>query len=226
MSSVEEYGQNFKSLWDMVEAFGDSPGVHEGLVETALNQAGNVATPGMPMDAERKKAMSESLEAVKATLLINGANNQQYAKLKDELANNYLLSSDQYPDTCNKALRVLGNYQVSGMRLPAAARNKSEVAFLQQSQQGHGGRGAGGNVATGQGASGADAGCSASVTSGGTREQGQARKTNQAKDSHSDNCGSLAHWAADCPELSSKQQAQLHMTVQRNNEAEEIKEGH
>ncbi len=28
--TVEEYGQNFKSLWDTVEAFGGSPGIHKG----------------------------------------------------------------------------------------------------------------------------------------------------------------------------------------------------
>jgi hypothetical protein len=46
---------------------------------------------------------------------------QQYGKLKDELANNYLLDSDQYPDTGDKALWILGNYQVSGTRSPDVA---------------------------------------------------------------------------------------------------------
>ncbi len=31
--SVKEYGCNFKSLWDMVEAFGKLPGLHCGLVD-------------------------------------------------------------------------------------------------------------------------------------------------------------------------------------------------
>jgi hypothetical protein len=31
--TVEEYSRNFKSLWDTVEAFGGSPGLHRGLVE-------------------------------------------------------------------------------------------------------------------------------------------------------------------------------------------------
>ena len=34
--SIEEYGQNFKSLWDTVEAFGGSPGIHRGLMDTIL----------------------------------------------------------------------------------------------------------------------------------------------------------------------------------------------
>ncbi len=40
------------------------------------------------------------------------------------------------------------------------------------------------------------------------------------------NCGSLEHWVDECPELSSEQQAQLHMAVEGNEEQEEVKEGH
>ena len=34
--TVEEYGRNFHSLWDTVEAFGGSPGIHEGLTDAIL----------------------------------------------------------------------------------------------------------------------------------------------------------------------------------------------
>jgi hypothetical protein len=34
--SVNEYAHNFKSLWDTVEAFGESPGIHKGLVKGLL----------------------------------------------------------------------------------------------------------------------------------------------------------------------------------------------
>ena len=34
--TVEEYTQNFKSLWDTVEVFGGSPGLQKGLVEGLL----------------------------------------------------------------------------------------------------------------------------------------------------------------------------------------------
>jgi hypothetical protein len=33
MESVKEYLQNFKSHWDMVEAFRGYPGIHKGLVD-------------------------------------------------------------------------------------------------------------------------------------------------------------------------------------------------
>jgi hypothetical protein len=96
-----------------VEAFGRSPGVHKGLVARVLKQAGAAVDPDNPTTAKRKKAEQEVGEAVKAALVISGANKQKYGKLKDKLANIYLLESDQYPHTYHKALRILGNYQVS-----------------------------------------------------------------------------------------------------------------
>ena len=34
--TVEEYGRNFKALWETVEAFGGSPGVHQGMIRGML----------------------------------------------------------------------------------------------------------------------------------------------------------------------------------------------
>ncbi len=41
-----------------------------------------------------------------------------WEKLKDKLANNYLLVSDQYPDTFEKAMHILGNHQVARSSMP------------------------------------------------------------------------------------------------------------
>ena len=49
--------------------------------------------------------------------------------------------------------------------------------------------------------------------------------TNSRGDSHCYNCGGTDHWAYECPQLSSEQQAQLHMAVKGNEEAEEEHEG-
>ncbi len=38
--TVKEYARNFKSLWDTVEAFGGSPGIHQGLVDAELKRRG------------------------------------------------------------------------------------------------------------------------------------------------------------------------------------------
>jgi hypothetical protein len=110
--TMEEFGRNFRSLWEMVEAFGGSPGVHKGLVNELLSNTTRVKDVRKPTDPEIAKTEDDSCKAVKAALLVSGANKRQYGKLKDELANNYLLGSDQYPDTYEKAMRILGNYQV------------------------------------------------------------------------------------------------------------------
>ena len=70
------------------------------------------------MAKERSDTEETSSEAVKAALLISGADRRKYGKLKDELANNYRLGTDQYPDTFEKALRILGNYQTTTNSLP------------------------------------------------------------------------------------------------------------
>ena len=61
--------------------------------------------------AEITKAEEDASEAVKAALVISGADKTRFGRLKDELANNYLLGIDQYPDTYKKAMRILGHYQ-------------------------------------------------------------------------------------------------------------------
>jgi len=116
--TVDKYGRNFRSLWDTVEAFGGSPGIHRGLVEGLLNEPGRVANPGNITAAERRAAEEETSESVKAALLISGADKRRYGKLKDELANNYLLGTDQYPDTLDKAVRILSNYQTTKSNMP------------------------------------------------------------------------------------------------------------
>jgi hypothetical protein len=135
--TVEEYGQNFRSFWDTVEAFGVSPGVHKGLVAGILKEPGPVsgssATP-----TKIKNLEEEASESVKAVLLISGADKRRYGQLKDELANNYLLGTDQYPDTFDKAMRILGNYQVlkpSGSTGRPGA-DASRVGFIQQGSRG------------------------------------------------------------------------------------------
>ena len=135
--SVEEYGRNFKSLWDTVEAFGGSPGIHKGLMDALLTPI--TSAGGNPTAGQQQKAEEDSAEAVKAALLISGADRRRYGVLKDALTNNYLLGIDQYPDTYDKAFRVLANYQVTKTWAPyKASPDDMGVAFLQQG--GRGGR--------------------------------------------------------------------------------------
>ena len=77
------------------------------------------------MMAERQKVEEDASEAVKAALVISGADKTRFGWLKQVLANNYLLGTDQYPDTYKKAMRILGNYQTTKTnRQPDAARQR------------------------------------------------------------------------------------------------------
>jgi hypothetical protein len=130
--TVDEYRRNFRSLWDTVEAFGRSPGIHKGLVDGLLKEPGRVANPAKITANERKAAEEEANESVKAALLISGAEKRRYGKLKDELANNYLLGTDQYPNTFDKALRILGNYQTMRPNMPFRENGpEAGLAFIQ-----------------------------------------------------------------------------------------------
>ncbi len=135
--TVEEYARNFRSLWDMVEAFGGSPGIQQGLVQAELKRKGLTN----PTDDQIEAAEDVSVEQVKAALLISGADRRKFGRLKDELANNYLLGTDQYPDTLEKAGRILSNYQSTNVNAPFFRGNPNDtgVAFLQRG--GRGGRG-------------------------------------------------------------------------------------
>jgi hypothetical protein len=87
--------------------------VHKGIVVGLLSNTVQVKGMHKPSDQEIAQVEEDSSEAVKAALLISGADKRQYAKLKDKLANKYLLGRNQYPDTFKKAMRILGNYQVA-----------------------------------------------------------------------------------------------------------------
>ena len=189
-----------------------------------LASPGQVRNPNSITDAEETAAEEEVADAVKAALLISGADKRRYGRLKEQLANNYLLGTDQYPDTLEKASRILGNYQVAKGPPFGYQRNTNEgggLAFLQRGARmgrGRGGRGAqtagrgGGDAAAGGGDAASVS--NSTIASGGTR-------TNNVGDSHCYHCGGEGHWANECPELAEEQQAQLHMTVEGTGEENE-----
>ena len=91
-----------------------------------------MANPDKITVAERRVAEEEANESVKAALLISGANKRTYGKLKDKLANNYLLGTNQYPDTLDKAICILSNYQTTKSNMPFRESGpESGLAFIQ-----------------------------------------------------------------------------------------------
>jgi hypothetical protein len=164
---------------------------------------------------------------VKAALLISRVEKRRYGKLKDKLANNYLLDADQYPDMFNKALRILGNYQATRPNMPFRGNGpKASLAFIQQGgQRGQGRGGCGGTsgrgkTPTSEGANTGGGGRDVSTTTRGSGGE-RAKKTHNRGDSHCYNCGSADHWPYECLQLTNEQQAQLHMNLEGNEDVEE-----
>ncbi len=136
-------------------------------------------------DAEETAAEEEVADAVKAALLISGADKRRYGRLKEQLANNYLLGTDQYPDTLEKASRILANYQVAKGSPFGDRKNTNEgggLAFLQRGARTRQTAGRGGGPTTG-GADAASMGGS-TIASGGT-----STRMNNAGESHCYHCG-------------------------------------
>ncbi len=135
--SMDKFARSFKSLWDMVGAFGGSPGVHKGLVNGLLATPGQVTDPSNIMVDELIVAEEETAKAVKTALLINGVDKRRYSKLKEQLANNILLGTYQYPNFLEKASRILANYQVTWPTQFGDRRNKGAgLVFIQSGTHG------------------------------------------------------------------------------------------
>jgi hypothetical protein len=204
--SVEEYGRNFHSLWDTVEVFGGSLRVHKGMVDAMVLDPKRVVDVKNPTQAKTDKAYTDVSEAVKAALLIIWADKQRYGRLKDNLANNYLLGTNQYPGTFEEALCILENYQEPKTNHPFRGSSHSD------------GVGTGGGAGQGRGAGqglGSNASVSTSKTSS-TNGSGpvEGPRTNNRGESHCHNCMKTDNWAYNFPYLSNKQQYQLHMILE------------
>ncbi len=194
--TVEEYGRSFCSLWDTVEAFGGLPGSCKGITDGMLKDHNPMVDVNRPTDEERRNAAEDGSDAVKAALLISKADKHRYGRLKNELANNYLLGTDQYPSNFDKAICILGNYQVSTSNRPfRMPRNESRLAFIQRGRQGQGrggrGRGAGGGAGTAEAITGGGGGDVSTVTGG--LGEWQAPRINRAGDLHCYNCSTMDH---------------------------------
>ena len=112
-----------------------------------LKDPTRVANVAKPTVVEITKAEEDASEAVKAALVISGADKTRFGRLKDELANNYLLGLDQYPDTYEKAMRILGNYQTTRTNKTFRGdATESGLAFIQRGGRGRGRGGWGGGA--------------------------------------------------------------------------------
>ena len=91
-----------------------------------------VADHGNIQPGERVRMVRETIESVKTAMLISGADKRRYGQLKLNLANDYLLRMDQYPDTLEKAVNLLSNYRAPPKLHQIGAQPREDgVAFVQ-----------------------------------------------------------------------------------------------
>ena len=93
-----------------------------------------------------------------------------------------------YPDTVEKAVRLLKNYQAPKIVYQKVQLSPSELAFLQKAR------------------AAAD-----KATKGDEGGDGGATKTNSKGETHCFSCGEDGHWANECPNIPKEQRKQLHM---------------
>ena len=140
--SVEDYSRNLTSLWDTAEAFGASPGMHRGLVDRwLLAKPGHINNFSNITDIEQTEAEYQTSDAVKAALLISGYDKLRHGGLKNDLGKNYLMGTDQYPDTTEKARLILGNYKHPLQQQRHQPRDDGGVYFIKRGRGHSGGRG-------------------------------------------------------------------------------------
>ncbi len=195
--------------------------MQRGLIRGLLKLLGRVRNPDNVTANEFEAAEDEVTEAVKAALLISGADKTRYWQLKEQLATNYLLGTNQYPNTFKKATIILGNYQGAKPSQPGGdQRNKGAgLAFIKRGAYGHG-HGAEQSIVSGGRSNGArytamrDARDGGNIASISTLSMQSGPETNSAGESHCFHCGEDDHWARECLILLTEQQKKLHMTME------------
>ena len=179
-----------------------------------LSEPGRIADVNNITNIEQTEAETQTSDAVKAALLISGAEKRRYVGLKNDQGNNYLMVTDQYPDTTEKARVLLRNYKPPRQQQRHQPIDDGGVAFIQRGRGGSGGRGrddrGGCSGGTGRG--------NATVVSA-ISEEGSAARSNCNGETHCFQCGEEVHWANMCPLLLEEQQSQLQMNIVVEDEA-------
>ena len=102
-----------------------------GLVEGwLLTEPGRIADVNNITDIELTEAETQTSDGVKAALLISGSDKRRYGGLKNDLGNNYLMVTDQFPDPTEKARVLLGNYKPPRQQQRHQPRDDGGVAFI------------------------------------------------------------------------------------------------
>ena len=106
-----------------------------------LAKPGRIADVNNITDIEQTEAETQTSDAVKSAILSSGADKRRYVGLKNDLGNNYLMGTYQYPDTTEKASALLGNYKPPRHQQRRQPRDDGGVAYVQRGRGGSVGHG-------------------------------------------------------------------------------------
>ena len=108
--SNDAYYQHFKSMIHVIEKFAGAGAIGNlpVLAEKELSAKG--ITVSSATTADKKAAADTARDKFCAALMLGGANIKRYQPLKNNLANNFAMGTDNYPATMDGVLDLLNNY--------------------------------------------------------------------------------------------------------------------
>ncbi len=128
--SMKEYIKNFKALVSVVETYGGAYGCEPGQLRAQLIKQGESTSDlDAPDLTELKKAEEICHEQYLSCMLLQGADQSSYSKLKDDLSNEMTKEVYNFPKTIVKMLQLMSNYKVPA-RAKCVKDNGKVVAFV------------------------------------------------------------------------------------------------
>jgi hypothetical protein len=129
---MTEYVENLKAPVGVVETYGGAYGCKHGLLRAQLIKQGVSARDlDAPDLIESKKAEEICCEQYLSCMLLWGADQSKYSKLKDDILNDMTKGVNNFPKTVDKLLQLMSDYKVP-VRAQCIKENGESVAFVQE----------------------------------------------------------------------------------------------
>jgi hypothetical protein len=133
--STTEYAKNFKALIGVVETNGGGYGCKPGLFRAQLIKQGVSASDlDAPDLTKSKKAEEICCKQYFLCMLLQGADQSRYSKLKEDLSNDMTKGANNFPKIMVTKLQLMSNYKVP-VRAQRIKENSEDVAFVQEGKE-------------------------------------------------------------------------------------------